>query len=58
MPATHAGADELPESEVLLGEREGDLFDGGAGVDTLVLGAGVSLPAGVTLTSIEFVVYG
>ncbi len=30
---------------------------GGAGVDTLLLANGISLPAGVTLTSIEFVIY-
>lgn len=35
----------------------GDLFDGGFGVDTLILAEGVSLSSGVTLTSIEVVLY-
>ncbi len=38
--------------------QAGDLFDGGAGGDTLLLREGVGLPACVTLTSIEKIIYG
>ncbi|MEO1193994.1 MAG: calcium-binding protein [Pseudomonadota bacterium] len=38
--------------------QTGDVFDGGAGIDTLILGAGVSVPGGVTVTSFESVIYG
>ncbi len=38
--------------------RDGETYDGGAGSDTLLLGAGVTLPAGVVLTDIDTILYG
>jgi len=34
----------------------GDIFDGGEASDTLIPGAGISLSAGVSLTSVELIV--
>ncbi len=38
--------------------QSGDLFDGGAGNDTLWLAKGIRLSAGVTVTNIEVIFYG
>lgn len=65
LPPLRAGRDKLSggsggDTLVMLSQGElvaGDLFDGGFGVDTLILAEGVSLSSGVTLTSIEVVLY-
>ncbi len=43
--------------DTLFGGSGNDKLRGNDGVDTLVLGSGVSLPADVTLTSIEVTLY-
>ncbi len=38
--------------------QDSETYDGGDGTDTLQLGAGVTLPAGVVLIDIDTILYG